>query len=237
MVGEVDHFLVDQASTTLFVARCLDLAGVYADGSEWANPVREWPLTEEQREAIAVVGGRLRFLLVATAQLLAELGVPLQPDALTNLLVLGQLLLLEADLDRTPQAIVDDLNIVAAGGFDRSGLQLHTSDHLTAEDERLLSHLRRSYRESLGHRHHTASYAGGAKRQSRPSTVTRRKALLQVHDEFPSATAAKIHQTWLMKAGPGGQLRKLLGPGAARPSESTLRSDMRALGITRKHRS
>lgn len=237
VVSPVGEFLPDHVSVTAFLADCLGIVGFYSDGSRWPDVCADWPLSEPQRAELPEVRQRMRLVLGMAAEALAEEGLPLDPLAAVNQLALGQLLLTEALQVGTARELVDCLHVVAAGGFDEQGRTQVPSDHLSEEDERLLVQLRRAFREQMGYPHIAAPYAGGRRRAPIERVQKRREALLAVHREFPRVTAAKISQTWFARAGPGGRLRELLGSQTSRPSESTLRNDMRELGIRPQKRS
>src|SRR5579872_3590129 len=153
--------LVDEETMVLLLARALDVSGLDSDGREWRNPVQEWVLSEEERRALGDAVLVFLRVLAAAAEVLVRAGVPLQAQSRADMLALGQLLVLRRDLDRSPAELVAGLAVLAQGGFDREGLQLHLTDHLSVDDERVLAQLRRSHRRSQGRPHLRGAYAGG----------------------------------------------------------------------------
>jgi hypothetical protein len=122
IVAPLGRWLGEPGAVSSLVARCLGVAGVWPDGSEWPDPFAVWELDGRERDLLPGLASRLLVLLRVAAEVLAAEGVPLQPDAAANQVVLGQLLLDRVALEGSAREVVERLDILGPGGFDRDGL-------------------------------------------------------------------------------------------------------------------
>jgi hypothetical protein len=124
--------MVDQLTVTYVTAIFLDAGAYWPDGTEWPNPFAGAPtaVLEEAtriREPFVDALGELAIRIESS-------GARLDPQDPGVLLVLAQLSLLDADLTRPADELVDDLNIWPPGSVDREAathghLATHTSRH------------------------------------------------------------------------------------------------------------
>ncbi len=182
----------DQESLVLFWARCLDIGGRYPDGEEWPNPMRGHPLQEKEAEAAATLLAEVRYL----ADWLEANGVPIDPEAPENALVLFQLILLQPPWKDGLDAVLDGLTILPPGSFSRDGRTITTSDHASDAFVRDLSSIRREYRKQAGRAHIRTPYAQGGSRRRPHRTVRLEETLRELVGAFPGLTAEKLLAYW-----------------------------------------
>ena len=174
----------DQGVLCLAIVRLLDGALVDVQGEEVANPFLTAP--QAAIEAGAHYGPVLVAELRALARRLADAGLALDPDDHGVLLVLAQLALLEIDLDHLDAALVDDLNLLPPGSFERAAIDRgwteltasrHATSRMRADLDAIAAQLaaRRS-----GLRHIDAPYARGGRRAAPPETRRLRDALTEL---------------------------------------------------------
>jgi hypothetical protein len=232
--------LPDEWAVTLVVARLLDVAGRYPDGTTWPNPFAGAPA--EVRAAVRRIGPPLVAALEGLAQRLAAAGVPLDPLDRSVLLVLAQLALLDVDLADLTRDLVDDLNVLPPCWIDRTsaeqgqvvaGSSRHgRSVRVRADLDAVAEDVARDLSPLGAFR---APYAGGGRRSSvakEHRQAARRDALREVLDRHPDVTAGRIIATWgAGPSTPGGLLRTTLDlqPQDRPPSEATLRADLEQL--------
>ncbi len=232
--------LPDQWAVTLVIARFLDIAGRYPDGTTWPNPFAGAP-----NEALATARRIARPLvaeLEALAQRVAAAGAPLDPADRSVLLVLAQLALLDVDPEKLRPDFVDELNVLPPGWIDReaadrghvaTGVSRHGRTARFQADLRTIAEDVARHLSPLGPIR--APYAGGRQRTGAAAEhrqAARRDALREVLDRHPDVTPGRLIATWGSgTATPGGLLRTLvhLQPHDPPPSEATLRADLRAL--------
>ncbi len=232
--------LPDQWAVTLVVARFLDIAGRYPDGTTWPNPFAGAPA-----DVIALaqrIGPLLVEALADLAERLFAAGVPLDPADRSVLLVLAQLALLDIDLAALTGELVDELNVLPPGWIDRdaadaghvtTGASRHGRNTRFRADLDAIGEDVARYQSPLGPIR--APYAGGGRRTAATKEhrqAARRGALREVLDCHPDVTAGRLIATWAAgPSTPGGLLRTRLGlqPHDPPSGESTLRADLREL--------
>jgi len=229
-VEPLARYLIDQFMVSVFVAGVLDVTGRNPHGEEFPNPFGElWELTDAERFASRGVAAAFLDVLEKLASTLADVGVPLDPQADGNLFILGQLLLLDVNFALPAAQLVDCLNSLPVVGFTRNGRDLITSDHASNEDVRGVERIRRAYRDSIGGPYIRPPYAGGGQRNSPRRTAVRREGIREVRRVFPACTVGDILTSWNgdSQATAGGILRTMMGMllGSRCPSRRALKND------------
>ena len=167
-----------EVSTFHAIARLLDLAGVEDDG-EWPNPFADAP-------AVALAWGsaarvELGRILAAVLAELAAAGVPVDTRGELNapaLVTLARLLYWPPDWSLPAHELAALYAVGAVGAVDRAtGAPVLGSRHLTADDERDLASVARTYRAGeLGLPPFPRPYARGARPRTVPEPARVRKS-------------------------------------------------------------
>jgi hypothetical protein len=179
----------DQSEITALVARAYDVTGYYPDGTEWPAVAR-WP--RDRLDAARAIVPALVVAIDALASALEMDGVPLDPASASDRVALAQMALLEFDLTLPAAQLVEGLNALPPGGFERGGGDLRMDRHTSNRDERDLVALLRREREAHGKKKIRAVYAGGSKRRPPARTVELRRALRVLVAEDPSLTPTRL---------------------------------------------
>jgi hypothetical protein len=188
--------LPDQYVVSLVVARFLDAAPYWADGTEWPNPFNF--VSEAVREEGARIGPLFVEELRRLAMRIEPAGAPLDPADLGGLLVLAQLALLEPDLTRPAGALADDLNLLPPGWIEREAaarghLVTHTSRHgRNARFEADLAASAEFVTRRLGPPAIHPPYSGGRRRRPPLATLRLRAALSEIAKQHPTLTASQL---------------------------------------------
>jgi hypothetical protein len=186
----------DQQTVARVVARFLDVAPFWPDGTEWPNPLAG------ASASILEDAGRIRPLLVDALTELAKriesVGARLDSTDPGALLVLAQLALLNVDLGRPAPDLVDDLNLLPPGWIDRDAAKIghvapHASRHgRTARFQADLSAAAELLARRLGPPAIRAPYAGGQKRRTRRDTVQLCRTLEVLVIKYPGLTPGTL---------------------------------------------
>jgi len=221
------------------------VAGLHLDRSEWPNPFLAW--TAQQRDAAQPAVMQLRRLLANLTMQLRKVGIGIDAvsdDAEFNdhygfsadhLHLLVLLWLPIPLVGRSGAEIAAELPVLPTVGWERHGDALNVSIHATDREVRDAFALRRVWKEGQGEQPLAKPYArGGTRRRPRAEPVrdARGRAVGSVAERFPEVTAGELRDSWQGDASTaGGLLRQNLGyqPWDPAPSESTLRTDLRAL--------
>jgi len=177
----------DQGIFSLAIVRLLDSALADAD-SELPNPFLGMP--SDLLGAGAQLGPALVAELRSLAHQLAERVPRLDPDDEGVLLVLAQLALLDIDLEHLDADLVDDLNLLPPGSFERAEIErgwteLRASRHATARMRADLDAIAAQFAARSGLAHIRAPYARGGSRATVPRTRRLREALRQLKERQP----------------------------------------------------
>ncbi len=239
-VAPIGRLLTHQIPVIFFCLHVFGLAGVESDWELRRTPT--WMLRASEANAIEQVKADFRAIVQLTASELEEAGAGVVPGWDGDLVVVGELLLLDVDWGLPARELAEALQPPAIGAIrvDASG-----TIHRRGSGERAnnnIGALRRAYERHRYGQQPRAPYAGGGKRALPEQTRRRRLALAKVREQWPGVTASQIYTTFgdhgVQRGGlartPGGYFRQLLeqdAPGeiVRRPSKSTLHADLKAL--------
>jgi hypothetical protein len=239
-VAPIGRLLTSQIPVIFFCLHLFGLTGIEPGWEQRKAPI--WDLTPSEMNAIEQVKADFRVIIQLTADELEEAGTDVVPSSVSDLVVIGELLLLHVDWTLPARELATNLQPPAIGAIlvDASGTIVRRGIWERADSN--ISALRRSYEQHLHGPPPRAPYAAGGIRALSVVTRQRREALRKVLQRWPGATASSIWTTFgdhgLQRGGlartPGGYLRQLLqqeAPGEIvhRPAKSTLHNDLKAL--------
>ena len=240
-VFPIDRHLTCQKEVARFCWYVFGFAGI---GPDWElRRDASWMLSPVEVRAMPFAIALFRHVVKVTIGELESAGVAVKPTWSGDHAAVGELLLLAVDWELPAADLAAAMNSPGPGAItaDASGTIFRRE---TGErEETNLAAIRRKFEHHLHGPRQRAPYAGGGKRDGRSTTAKRRKALAEVLEKFPDATASKIFTTfgnYSRLAGgqagsPGGYLRQLLeaaaepGETVSRPVKETLRQDLLAL--------
>jgi len=223
-------------------AFCWQVYGLVGIGPNWE--IRRggvsWTLTPIEAMLMRFVIARFRHVVQVTVGELESAGVAVMPTWAGDHAAVGEMLLLDIPWDLPAAELAASLHPPGPGAItaNASGTSLRRGTGERAETT--LTAIRRKYEHHLHGPRRRAPYAGGGKRDDRRTTAERRKALAEVLEKFPDATASRIFYTFRnytrltggQAGSPGGYLRQLLekpGEKVSCPARETLRKDLLAL--------
>ncbi len=189
-VSPVAEHLGGQEAVTQLTATVLRLTAQWPDGTrapDVLDPAHGWPVTDEARD---VVRALLPQYLHVVARELAAAGVPLDPSYPLDLLVVGQLLLLDVwagpDVDLTAALNVGGPTTFRADGGGTPQVRVGRTARASRNADRVLEHLRTA--AGITPSVLRAPYAGGGTRAPGPQgrvRAARMVALAEVKGLFP----------------------------------------------------
>jgi hypothetical protein len=240
-VAPIADQLTDQLRTLEFL---LYVCGIGILRSDWdIEPVPRWYLRPQQAQLMPKIREAFAQLLVEAARDFKAAGVPLDPGWGGDLVVVGELLLLDVDFELSVEELVEELQPLPPASLAPDARGTSVRRGTTSRTERTITQVRSGYEVHLEGPRTPAPYAAG-KRRAVPSAVqARREALHKVREAFPDATVARIRMTFdspIAAAPPGTPtpvprtagaylrqlLREALGTEPDCPSQSTLYEDL-----------
>lgn len=240
-VAPIGRLLTDQTPVIYFCLHVFGLTGVEPGWELRKTPV--WMLTASEMDAIEQVKEDFRVVIQLSARELEEAGANVVPSWTGDLVVVGELLLLNVDWGLPARNLAEDLQPPAIGAIyvDASGTIVRRGIWERAESN--ITALRRGYERHLHGSPLRAPYAAGGTRILPEPTRQRREALRKVLQRWPEASASSIWTTFgdqglqrgQQPRTPGGYLRQLMeetaevGQPVPRPAKSTLHADLKAL--------
>lgn len=198
-LGPLDAAVRDQIHAYALGARLAGVRVIDPDGIATPNPFGPsgwWPDPAERWVAALAAEGFRRVVRQVADDLVAA-GVPVDPEAHMDLIVITELLILAIDWTRPAREIAEDLQPPAPWAVSEDGRTLIVRADLRGQAERDAIVWRRQVeataREDTGRATlPSASYAGGKTRQTSEQVRRRRAALAAVLKRWPDIGAEEL---------------------------------------------
>lgn len=239
------RFMHDQVQTTRFCWWVCRIGPLLPDGQEDHGPFRSdsadpWLLTEQEREVAGYLAALFhQKVVLAVAQVLAEAGVPLDPEWPGDQAVLAVLLLLpvagyEIPWDGPIAEFAEQIQPPGVSAFDPAGRSTSARDGRPEKMAINADRIRKDIRQRKGAPGLKPRYAAGERRTTWQLTAKRREILAELISERPEITVLAVLMTYdFSENQPGGRLRHRLKEWCAaeglaepdKPSEATLYND------------
>ena len=206
------------------------------------EPVPRWYLRPEQAAQMPAIVNALDRVLADAAADFSNTGIPVDAGSASDLIVIGELLLLDVDFEAPVEQLVAALQPLPPAAITPDARGTIVRRRTTNGIERTIGQVRAAYELHLEGARPPAPYAGGKQRATPEATLIRREALRKVRAAFPDTTVALILRSFDRPvagvpsdkpATSGAYLRQLLhqalGTAPDRPAQSTLYEDFRAI--------
>lgn len=198
-LGPLDEAMSDQVRAYALGARLAGVRVIDPDGIATPNPLGPsgwWPDPAERWVAALAAEG-FRWVVRQVADDLVAAGVPVDPKASMDLIVIAELLLLDIDWSQSSREIAERLQPPAPWAVSEDGRTLIVRADLRGQAERDAIVWRRQVeataREGAGRATlPSASYAGGKTRQTSEQVRRRRAALAAVLKRWPDIGAEEL---------------------------------------------